>query len=186
MQCWSKGLGKKTIQLYMSKGESMTGGDFLYLRGTMEAPVSWEYIMPMRGEDIVDFLALLKDPAIARYIHSSPRRWELYGAMVTRGLALAGLVALEALRTIFGGAAVEEGEVIQVPPPSMLKNRKKKKKASDAKPARKAYKRKLGKSTTSAPSLTSAMKQQHEVDETESIDDAIQDAMEAASSISEN
>ncbi len=184
MQFWSKGLGKKTIQLYMSKGESLTGGDFLYLRGTMEAPVSWEYIMPMRGEDIVDFLALLKDPDVARFVHGSERRWELYGAMVTRGLALAGLVALEAIRTIFGRAKPQEGELIQVPPPSVMK--KSRKKASKEAPVRKAYKRRLGSKTTSAPSLTTAMKQQHLDADGESIDEAIEEAMLAASTIGED
>ena len=184
MQFWSKGLGKKTIQLYMSKGESLTGGEFLYLRGTMEAPVSWEYIMPMRGEDIVDFFALLKDPAIAQFVHSSPRRWQLYGAMVVKGLQLAGLVCLEILRTLFGAETIEQGELIQVPPPSMLKQRKKRSKSAPA--ARKPYKRRLGSKTTSAPSLTNAMKQQSFDEDAESIEDAIQDAMQAASEIAEN
>lgn len=182
MQFWSKGLGKKTIQLYLSKGETIASGDTLYLQGQMEAPVSWEYIMPMGGDDLVDFFELLKEPDVARYIHASPRRWQLYGAMVVQGLLLAGLVLRQALRHAFGRTAAEPDVVIEVPPPSV----RKKKKAKAVK--RKPYRRRLGTKTTQAPSLTQAMKQQsrdalESDEEAESVDEAIQAAMRAAEAL---
>jgi hypothetical protein len=184
MEFRSKGLGKKTIRLYLSKGESIKSGELLYLRGQMEAPVEWEYIMPMRGGDIVDFFALLKDPSVAAFIHQSPKRWQLYGAMIVQGLALAGLVIAQAVRHALGRVEAEQPVVIEVPPPSVLKKKRKKKAAGDARPARKPYRRRLGRKTTSAPSISQGMKQQHFADdEEETVDDAIQDAMRAASLI---
>jgi hypothetical protein len=181
MQFWSKGLGKKTIQLTLSKGESIRSGDKLFLQGQMEAPVSWEYIMPMGGDDLVDFFELLKEPAVARYIHSSPNRWQLYGAMIVQGLLLAGMVLSQALRHAFGRTEAELDVKIEVPPASV---RKKKAKATKRKP----YRRRLGTKTTEAPSLSQAMKQQSRVEpesdeETESVDEAIQAAMKAAADL---
>lgn len=181
MQFWSKGLGKKTIHLYLSKGESIVSGDQLYLQGQMEAPVSWEYIMPMGGDDLVDFFELLKEPTVARYIHASPRRWQIYAAMVVQGLLLAGLVLRQALRHAIGRTVQGPDVVIEVPPASV---RKKKSKT----PKRKPYRRRLDTKTTAAPSLTQAMKQQSreepETDEEpESVDDAIEAAMRAAAAL---
>jgi hypothetical protein len=184
MDFWSKGLGKKTIRLYLSKGESIKSGELLYLRGQMEAPVDWAYIMPMRGEDIIDFFALLKDPTVAAFIHRSPKRWQLYGAMIVQGFALAGLVIAHSIRHALRRVEAEQQVVIDVPPPSVLKKKRKKRAATDTKPARKPYKRRLGSKTTSAPSISQGMKQQHHTDEDEeTVDDAIQDAMRAASMI---
>jgi hypothetical protein len=185
MDFWSKGLGKKTIQLRLSKGESLKSGDSLYLRGQMEAPVDWEYIMPMNGDDLIDFFGLLKDPSVVAFVHDSPRRWQLYGAMIVQGLSLAGLVAAHAVRHMLGRVEAEQQVVIEIPPPSVLK--RKRKKAAAKQPARKPYKSRLGSKTTSAPSISQGMKQQHfEAEEEESVDDAIQEAMQAASSIGES
>jgi hypothetical protein len=178
MQFWSKGLGKKTIQLFLSKGESVEGTDFLYLQGQMEAPVDWEYIMPMSGPDLVDFFDLLREPSIAEYVHQSPNRWKLYGAMIVQGLALAGKVAVVALQYALGRIEAPESVAIQVPPPSVMKKKRKKAAVTKQKP----YRRRLGSKTTSAPSLTSAMREQKSEAEVE-VEEAIQDAMQAASEI---
>jgi len=183
MQFWSKGLGKKTIQLQLSKGETIASGDRLYLQGQMEAPVSWDYIMPMGGDDLVDFFELLKEPSLARFIHASPRRWQLYGAMVVQGLLLAGLVLGHALRRALGRTDRAPDVVIEVPPASV---RKKKTKAAAA--TRKPYRRRLGTKTTQAPSLSQAMKQQSPVapepdEEPESVEAAIQAAMRRAAAL---
>lgn len=183
MDFWSKGLGKKTIQLRLSKGESLKSGDLLYLRGQMEAPVDWEYIMPMRGGDLIDFFGLLKDPSVAEFVYASPRRWKLYGAMIVEGVKLAGVVAAHAVRHALGRVEAEQAVVIEIPPASVLK--KKRKKAGASQPARKPYKRRLGSKTTSAPSISQGMKQQRFDEDEVSVDDAIQDAMRAASEIGE-
>lgn len=203
MRFWSKGLGKKTINLYLSKGETIKSGDSLYVKGQMEAPVDWEYIMPMQGDDIVDFLDLLSDPAIARYIHASPDRWQLYWAMISQGLLLAASVAVAGLKHAFGGADAREELPIEVPPPSQMKQKKRKaaaRKASEAagetvaaeeEPQQRRPRRKrLSKRTTSAPSLTSSMKPSAapaflplDQEDPDAVAEAMQDAMEAAESI---
>jgi hypothetical protein len=116
MRFWSKGLGEKTVDLFFSKGEPAKSGETLYLIGQMEAPVSWDYIMPLSEDDIIDFFALLKEPAIAEYLHRSPDRWRIYGTLVVGGLHLGLLALLALLRGIFVRGAQEE-PIIQVPPP---------------------------------------------------------------------
>lgn len=203
MQFWSKGLGKKTINLYLSKGETVRSGDSLYVKGTMEAPVDWDYIMPLKGHDIVDFFDLLRDPTIPRYIHSSPHRWKLYGAMIFQGLYLAAAVVFAGAKQAFGGNKVEEHIAIEVPPPSFMKQKKRKKAAARARAAggdtapveeapaqRRPRRRRLSTRTMSAPSLTTGMKPSAapaftplNQNDPEAVSEAMQDAIEAAESI---
>jgi len=188
MQFWSKGLGKKTINLYLSKGETIASGGQLYVKGRMEAPVDWDYIMPLQGDDIIDFFDLLKDPTIPAYIHRSPRRWQLYGAMLVQGLRLGGLVAAGALRQALGLAPQQEDVVIQVPPPSVRKKKKARAKKAAEEEEKKPRRRRLSSRTTSAPSLTSSMKPSAapafaSLESEEDVQDAIKEAMEAAESL---
>jgi len=141
MNFWSKGLGKKTIDLYLSQGESIKSGDTLYVKGQMEPPILWEYIMPMQGGDIEDFLALLKDPALTDYIYQSPKRWKIVGTMMWGGLVLLAMVVVGAVRQTLGQVPAEENVVIEVPPPSVRKKNKKR-----------TTRRRLGSKTISAPS----------------------------------
>jgi hypothetical protein len=147
--------------------------------------------MPLQGDDIIDFFDLLKDPTIAQYIHRSPQRWQLYGAMILQGLRLGGLVAAGALRQAFGLAGQQEDVLIQVPPPSI---RKKKKKAAAKQGAeavaeeKQPRRRRLSSRTTSAPSLTTSMKPSAapafaSLESPEEVEDAIQEAMAAAESL---
>ena len=186
MHFWSKGLGTKTLELDLSKGEAIKGGDVLYLRGDMEPPITWDYIMPLRGRDIVDFLDLLHDPGLPGFVQRSPERARLYWAMARHGIELVGLLLVAIVRHVLGLVPAEPAVEIQVPPESVLKKRKKKK-ATPEKPARKAYRRRLKSSTTSAPSLTTAMREQHhDAPADDSVEDAIQEAMEAASHAGES
>jgi len=121
MQFWSKGLGEKRVELFLSKGASTCSGDKLYLQGQMEAPVSWDYIMPLSGEDLADFFELMREQSLATCIYDSPDRWRLYRAMVTGGLALALLLLVAWVRS-FSGSSQQE-PVIQVPPPAERKKR---------------------------------------------------------------
>jgi hypothetical protein len=123
MQFWSKGLGKKQIGLTLSKGEQIAGRDFLYVKGQMEKPVDWEYIMPMKGEDIADFMGLLKEPAMADYVFHSPDRWKVIGSMVVGGLELAVQVAKTVWQNAQGESAPLEDVVLEVPPPSYRKKK---------------------------------------------------------------
>lgn len=185
MEFWSKGLGTKTLELRLLKGRTLRNEDVIYLEGRLEAPVSWDYIMPMRGDDVVDFFELLREPALARYVHGSPQRGRILLALMRHGVALAGLVVLQTVRSALGLLPPAEHVALDVPPASVLE-KKKRKKAAEATPARKPYRRRLAHATTSAPSLTSAMREQLPLEEDpEALREAIDDAMEAASQIGE-
>ncbi len=194
MKFWSKGLGKKTIDLSLAKGETIHTSGRLYVRGTMEAPVDWDYIMPLEGEDLVDFFDLLRDPSIARYVHQSPRRWRIYGSMLTEGLALGLEVAAAAVKQMLGRLEPMQEIEIQVPPPSVLKKKRKKKapaKEVDAAEATAPKKRRrlLSRITTGAPSLTTGMKPSAApafsaaATSPEEVKEAMAEAMEAAKAI---
>jgi hypothetical protein len=142
MEFWSKGLGKRTIALYLSKSESIKSGETLYLKGQMEAPVSWEYIMPMNEDDIVDFFALLKDPAVADYLYSSPNRWRLYRGLVAGGISLGWVILTSLLKGLFSKTTPEE-EAIQVPPATVRRRDR-------------PLRRRLGSRSTAAPGVTPA------------------------------
>ncbi len=149
MEFWSKGLGKKTIAMALSEGEAVVSEDALCLRGIMEEPVSWEYVMLLDEADIRDFFALLQEPGLARYIHSSPNRWHLYFGLVKGGaqIALRAIVAI--VTRSLGGTVQGEKAVIQLPPPSAVKKKGKKKKKV-------LYRRRLSTTTLKAPTMTPA------------------------------
>jgi hypothetical protein len=138
MEFWSKGLGEQTIALSLTESEPLKSEGMLYLRGRMEEPVSWEYIMRLSEDDMLDFFALLKEPAVADHLFESPNRWRLYREMVVGGLRLAFLVLATSLRRLLGREAQEEEVVIQVPPVAERRRRR---------PGR----RRLGAKASSAP-----------------------------------
>jgi len=143
MEFWSKGLGKRTIVMGLTSGESLVSEKALCLKGVMDAPVSWEYVMLLTEADLADFFGLLREPGLARYIHSSPNRWRLYSGFVKGALQIAWLVTTAALRRRFGRAVPEERVVIQLPPPYVVKKAKRKR----------AYRRRLSTTTIAAPTM---------------------------------
>ena len=142
MDFWSKGLGKRTVAIGLTRGESLLSEEAICLKGTMDEPVSWEYVMLLTTSDLMDFFTLLKEPEIARYIHASPNRWRLYAGFIAGGVRIACLALVAAIRHRFGGPAAER-VVIQLPPPSVIKKRKK----------RRAYRRRLSTTTLAAPTM---------------------------------
>jgi len=124
MNFWSKGLGKKTIDLHLGKGEAHPGAEHLYVKGNAEAPISWEYIMALRGEDFVDVLALLREPAMADSIYSSPDRWRLLGKLIAGGIHVGCLVAVAAVRLALGKSVTGERVELELPPPSEKKRKR--------------------------------------------------------------
>ncbi len=147
MEFWSKGLGKKTIAMELSKGESLVGEDALCIQGIMDAPVSWEYVMLLDEEDIRDFFALLQEPGLAKYVHSSPNRWHLYAGLVKGGVQIAWRALVAALMRSFGSGVQEPRAAIELPPPAAVKTKKKKKVL---------YRRRLKTTTLKAPTMTPA------------------------------
>jgi hypothetical protein len=145
MEFWSKGLGKKTIAMGLSSGESMMSEDSLCLKGIMDEPVSWEYVMLLDEDDLNDFFAILQEPSLARYIHRSPNRWRLYAGLAKGGVQIASRVIASLLKSAFGNAPQAEKVVIELPPPAAVKKKKTK---------IVLYRRKLSTTTLKAPSMT--------------------------------
>ncbi|MCZ7530159.1 MAG: hypothetical protein M5U31_07305 [Acidimicrobiia bacterium] len=122
MKFWSKGLGERTVSLRLSDGEAIKSGDRLYVKGQTEEPVSWDYIMPLRGADFVEFVTLLREPTVVRYLYQSPNRWRLYLTLLVGGVRFLGLL----LRQSVTGRRVPAPEepTIEVPPPRVRKRRR--------------------------------------------------------------
>jgi len=120
--------------------------DALCLKGIMDAPVSWEYVMLLDEDDLNDFFAILQEPTLAHYIHSSENRWRLYLGLVKGGVQIAVLATVAMLKHIFKGASQEERLVIELPPPAAARPKKKKKKP--------LYVRKLKTTMLEAPTMT--------------------------------
>lgn len=116
MDFWSKGLGKRTVGVDLAESDVTKSGDVLYLRGTMEEPITWDYIMRLRSDDVAEFMALLRDPRVADFVWDSPQRWQLFRRLLGGGLVLVWLVLVAFARSFFVRGAVEEPEV-QLPPP---------------------------------------------------------------------
>jgi hypothetical protein len=121
MQFWSKGLGNRTVSLRLSAGEAVKSGDRLYVRGRTEEPVVWDYIMPLRGSDFTEFLALLREPRIVEYLYRSPHRWRLYATLLLGGTRFLWLLAVFLL--IGRRHPAPEEPTIEVPPPSKRRQR---------------------------------------------------------------
>jgi hypothetical protein len=121
MQFWSKGLGNRTVSLRLSGGEAVKSGDRLYVRGRTEEPVVWDYIMPLKGADFTEFLALLREPRIIEYLYHSPHRWRLYRTLLVGGARFLWLLAVFML---VGRRTTPPPEpTIEVPPPSKRRPR---------------------------------------------------------------
>jgi hypothetical protein len=143
MEFWSKGLGKRTIAMGLSGGESLLSMEALCLRGTMKEPVSWEYVMLLEEPDVGDFFALLREPELARFIHASPDRWRLYAGFVVGAAQVAWLVLKAAVRRRSGRIGSGERPAIQLPPPYVIEKRKK----------RTAYRRRLSTTAVETPAM---------------------------------
>ena len=123
MDFWSKGLGKRTVRLYLRDGKVVKSGERLYVSGRMDEPMSWDYIMPLEASDFAEFMELLREPEVASLLYHSPNRASVYRTMVVGGLRLViGLLAAIVRHTLGRDKGVEE-PVVQVPPPRERKPR---------------------------------------------------------------
>lgn len=116
MQFWSKGLGNRTVSLRLSEGEAVKSGDRLYVRGTTEEPVVWDYIMPLRVSDLDEFFALLGEPHIVEHLYHSPNRWRLYRTLLVGGVRF--LWRLGRFEVVGHRSPAPPEPTIEVPPPS--------------------------------------------------------------------
>lgn len=124
MDFWSKGLGKRTVRLYLRDGKVAKSGDKLYVSGRMAEPMSWDYIMPLEGDDFAEFMQLLREPEVASFLYNSPKRGTIYRKMVVDGLRLVALLVVALVRNLMGRGEEIEEPTIQVPPPRERKPRK--------------------------------------------------------------
>ena len=104
MDLWSKGLGRLVLAVRLSdRSEMRTEGDRVVLRGTMGAPVYWGYAVSMGGEDIVDFIELLEQPAAVGFVVASRQRWNILASALHAGLVFAWAIATRVLGSSLPG-----------------------------------------------------------------------------------
>ncbi|MDO8634682.1 MAG: hypothetical protein Q7R34_00350 [Dehalococcoidia bacterium] len=69
MWVWSKGLGQVVMPLDLSQVEVTTDADSIVLKGRITAPkVNWRYSVTLREQDISDFMRVLNDPQVVKYL----------------------------------------------------------------------------------------------------------------------
>jgi hypothetical protein len=99
---WSKGLGKLVLNLRLAErsGASDRREKFV-IDGTMGPPTFWDYAVTLNEKDVVDFIALLRQPVPTRFLVATPKRWAILRA------ALAGVTFFlgRTLYRFFGGRA---------------------------------------------------------------------------------
>ncbi len=122
MDFWSKGLGNRTVSLRLGNGDAVKSGDKLYVKGQTEEPIVWDYIMPVRSTDLVEFVDLLRDEHLVEYLYRSPHRWRLYWTLLVGGLRFVGLLAK--YMVVDRHRPAPEEPTIQVPPPSDRRRRR--------------------------------------------------------------
>lgn len=145
MQFWSKGLGRRTISLRLRNGDSVKSGDLLYVRGSTEEPVVWDYAMMLASSDLIEFVTLLRHPAIAKFLYRSPRRWHIYLALVIGAFRFLGLLIAQSVRQLFPSSQPPEPTIV-IPPPSDRSTR-------GAGTPRSGPRRRLGTITDTSPDL---------------------------------
>jgi hypothetical protein len=147
MEFCSKGLGKKTLTMSFSKADSLLSDDSQWcLKGVLEEPITWEYILLFEEADLGDFFALLQEKEFAAYIHRSPHRWRFYIGLAIGALQIAWRVVTEALRRNSSATIEAERVAITLPPASSQKKAGKRRKNPP-------YRRRLSTTVLEAPTV---------------------------------
>ena len=93
MIVWSKGLGKQRLPLELPAASVSATADALLLEGTIE-PVFWRYAIRLAMPDLNAFLALMAQPATAKFLAEQP------GILLPFVLRLVAAVPMLALKMI--------------------------------------------------------------------------------------
>ena len=71
MIVWSRGLGKQRLPLELADATLKVEPANLMMEGMIE-PVCWRYAIRLSPDDLRDFLALMANPAVARFLAERP------------------------------------------------------------------------------------------------------------------
>jgi hypothetical protein len=92
--------------------------DSLAVRGTMGAPVYWDYSVALKEDDVVDFLKFLQQPAVVRYMITAENRWSI----LLTALQGAGLFAWRIVCLLLGVASSGPAAAPAVEVPAKLRS----------------------------------------------------------------
>ena len=115
MALWSKGLGRLVLTMRLSERETMQpeAGE-LVMRGTMGEPTYWNWAVNLGEEDVLDFLVLLRQPAVVGYMIRSPQP----GRLLRTALAGAALFLGHTLLLFLGLARRADDDTAAPAPPA--------------------------------------------------------------------
>ena len=100
MDLWSKGLGKRVLNLRLRERQALAERDGqLEIEGVMGAPVFWDYSVSLGERDVLDFLDFLQDPVPVEYLVGAEKR----RTILATALAGALLFLRRTLFLVFGG-----------------------------------------------------------------------------------
>ena len=114
MKFWSKGLGKRSLNLALGTEVVETDEEQVLLSGEVVEPVSWHYIMFLDGSDWVEFFEAALKPQMATYLLTKKRM----GLLVKLTLFLfkfLGLYAMALMRAAVGKTIEPTGIISAIP-----------------------------------------------------------------------
>lgn len=76
MQFWSKGLGKRNMNIACGSETPEVKQDAILLHGTVKPPLNWQYTITMQEEDWLAFFEVAFHPVILKYL-LKPKRWRV-------------------------------------------------------------------------------------------------------------
>ena len=107
MILWSKGLGRLVLNMRISERSGMEAkGHHVVVDGTMGPPTFWDYSVNLEERDVVEFLELLMQPALVRFLITTRERWRILGSSIS-GI---GYFVVRTIYRFLGGRAATSGE----------------------------------------------------------------------------
>lgn len=97
MKFWSKGLGRRCLEIDCGSETPAVEGDQLALSGVVRPPLAWAYTITMDAEDWVAFMGLTLRPAVVAHLARRARwglalraAWHMNLFLIGLALALSG------------------------------------------------------------------------------------------------